>query len=89
MTRRTTARGHPSIVREGEAERDAKPPLTPGALYRELCPLDGHMRLFAVDINGRRCFDLTVRDDEAARRLIDRWREDARTLGGQGLALVK
>lgn len=64
------------------------PPMR-GVLYREPCPPPGQLRMYAVDVTGARCFEITVSTGAATSQLVARWQEDARTIGGVPLALVR
>ena len=64
------------------------PPL-PGVLLREPCPPADQVRFYAVDERGARVFEVCVSREHVTDELIARWKEDARAIAGQCLALVK
>ena len=63
--------------------------LTPGILYRESCPPAGYLRVYAVDMDGVRCFEVCVRAIDATPALIARWSDDAQQIACPVLALVR
>jgi len=47
------------------------------------------VRFYAVDAHGARVFEVCVSREHVTDELIARWKEDARAIAGQCLALVK
>ena len=64
-------------------------PLSPGVLYREAGPFTGQVRLFAIDGNGGRCFEVTICARSLTPALLARWADDAREIGHPGLSLIR
>ncbi|HEX6815421.1 MAG TPA: hypothetical protein VF102_07105 [Gemmatimonadaceae bacterium] len=61
----------------------------PGVLYRDACPPLGQDRMFAVNAQGERCFEVTVDAEAATADRIARWKEDARVIARPPIALVR